>query len=135
MFIDKLNFIVSKVLELDECEVSKYVLETPHFDYGDYTITILLQPQFKSNSEELFEKIKLELLKLPEIKEIKREGLFINVFVNVCSILNTDDSIEKENKTIMFEYPSPNSNKPLHLGHLRVITLGDSLSEIFFLRI
>ena len=37
----------------------------------------------------------------------------------------TDDS-----KLVMVEYSSPNTNKPLHLGHLRNILLGYSLSEI-----
>lgn len=32
---------------------------------------------------------------------------------------------------VMMEYPSPNTNKPLHLGHLRNIFLGFSLSRIF----
>ncbi len=31
----------------------------------------------------------------------------------------------------MVEYASPNTNKPLHLGHLRNIFLGWSMSEIF----
>lgn len=31
----------------------------------------------------------------------------------------------------MVEFASPNTNKPLHLGHLRNIFLGDSLSRIF----
>jgi len=31
---------------------------------------------------------------------------------------------------VMVEYSSPNTNKPLHLGHLRNILLGHSLSEI-----
>lgn len=31
---------------------------------------------------------------------------------------------------VMIEYSSPNTNKPLHLGHLRNILLGHSLSEI-----
>ena len=35
-----------------------------------------------------------------------------------------------KNKAILFEYPSPNTNKPLHLGHLRNIFLGSSLSNI-----
>ncbi|ULT41772.1 arginine--tRNA ligase [Niabella defluvii] len=30
----------------------------------------------------------------------------------------------------MLEYASPNTNKPLHLGHLRNIFLGWSVSEI-----
>ncbi|MCM1309409.1 MAG: arginine--tRNA ligase [Bacteroides sp.] len=32
--------------------------------------------------------------------------------------------------TVMVEYSSPNTNKPLHLGHLRNILLGYSLSQI-----
>ena len=30
----------------------------------------------------------------------------------------------------MVEYSSPNTNKPLHLGHLRNIFLGDSVTSI-----
>lgn len=33
-------------------------------------------------------------------------------------------------KTIMLEFASPNTNKPLHLGHIRNILLGHSVSEI-----
>jgi len=33
-------------------------------------------------------------------------------------------------RTTMVEFSSPNTNKPLHLGHLRNIFLGDSLSKI-----
>lgn len=32
---------------------------------------------------------------------------------------------------IMVEFSSPNTNKPLHLGHVRNIALGDSVSRIF----
>ncbi len=32
--------------------------------------------------------------------------------------------------TVLLEYPSPNTNKPLHLGHLRNIFLGSSLAAI-----
>lgn len=33
-------------------------------------------------------------------------------------------------KTIMVEYSSPNTNKPLHLGHIRNILLGSSVSRL-----
>ncbi|MCK4631259.1 MAG: arginine--tRNA ligase, partial [Bacteroidales bacterium] len=36
-----------------------------------------------------------------------------------------------ENKTILIEFSSPNSNKPLHLGHIRNNLIGYSLSKIF----
>lgn len=48
-------------------------------------------------------------------------------------------NIEKENfliktseeNALMIEYSSPNTNKPLHLGHIRNQLLGNSISEIF----
>ncbi len=36
-----------------------------------------------------------------------------------------------ENKTILVEFSSPNTNKPLHLGHIRNNLIGYSLSTIF----
>jgi arginyl-tRNA synthetase len=36
-----------------------------------------------------------------------------------------------ENKTVLVEFSSPNSNKPLHLGHIRNNLIGYSLSKIF----
>lgn len=36
-----------------------------------------------------------------------------------------------EEETLMIEYSSPNTNKPLHLGHIRNHLLGHSISEIF----
>ena len=38
---------------------------------------------------------------------------------------------ENSSKKVMVEYASPNTNKPLHLGHLRNIFLGWSIAEIF----
>jgi arginyl-tRNA synthetase len=38
---------------------------------------------------------------------------------------------EKNGKKVMVEYSSPNTNKPLHLGHLRNNFLGWSVAEIY----
>jgi arginyl-tRNA synthetase len=35
-----------------------------------------------------------------------------------------------QHETVLVEYSSPNTNKPLHLGHLRNIFLGDSVARI-----
>lgn len=37
---------------------------------------------------------------------------------------------DENSKTVMVEYSSPNTNKPLHLGHIRNNLLGYSISEI-----
>jgi len=49
-------------------------------------------------------------------------------------IADPDFGIKKpgsENKTILVEFSSPNTNKPLHLGHIRNNLIGYSLSKIF----
>ena len=49
------------------------------------------------------------------------------------AFVNEDFGIIKENENsdlVMVEYSSPNTNKPLHLGHIRNNLLGYSLSEI-----
>ena len=38
---------------------------------------------------------------------------------------------DRKGKKVMVEYASPNTNKPLHLGHLRNIFLGYSVSKIY----
>ena len=59
------------------------------------------------------------------------DALWLNYFQSVLA--NDNYAIEKADssgQTVMLEYPSPNTNKPLHLGHLRNIFLGSSLGEI-----
>ncbi|OIN61074.1 arginine--tRNA ligase [Arsenicibacter rosenii] len=42
----------------------------------------------------------------------------------------TFGTLPKKNESVMVEFSSPNTNKPLHLGHLRNNFLGDSVSRI-----
>ncbi len=58
--------------------------------------------------------------------KVKNE-LFLENFNSV----NEDfDKIQSKNQTVMVEYSSPNTNKPLHLGHIRNNLLGYSVSQI-----
>ncbi|AGC66940.1 arginyl-tRNA synthetase [Candidatus Uzinura diaspidicola str. ASNER] len=50
------------------------------------------------------------------LKKISKEILFLK---------------SSEEDSLMIEYSSPNTNKPLHLGHIRNHLLGNSISEIF----
>lgn len=57
---------------------------------------------------------------------------WIGVFRDM--ITDPDFGLKKpgsENKTVLVEFSSPNSNKPLHLGHIRNNLIGYSLSKIF----
>lgn len=55
--------------------------------------------------------------------------VWLELFVNAQNDANLGKNPTK-NMRVMVEYPSPNTNKPLHLGHLRNIFLGDSMSRI-----
>jgi arginyl-tRNA synthetase len=54
-------------------------------------------------------------------------------FTVFCSNRNATKGLSQQGATgkkIMVEYSSPNTNKPLHLGHLRNNFLGWSVAEI-----
>ena len=66
---------------------------------------------------------------------------FLNLSINANSWVDLLENISKDEKfgfkevtenspLVMIEYSSPNTNKPLHLGHIRNNLLGYSLSEI-----
>lgn len=58
------------------------------------------------------------------------ESYYLNFFKSIKDKTNYGFSELKDDKAIMVEYSSPNTNKPLHLGHVRNVLLGYSVSEI-----
>lgn len=52
-------------------------------------------------------------------------------FKELIKKLVNPNIINKKGREVMVEFASPNTNKPLHLGHLRNIFLGDSVSRIY----
>ena len=108
---------------------------------GDYTVVVfpLLRASRKSpeaTATELGEKIASAT---PEIKSFNVIKGFLNLVVDASfwaarfsEIVNTEEygMAPKTGRTIMIEYSSPNTNKPLHLGHIRNNLLGYSVATI-----
>ena len=108
---------------------------------GDYTVVVfpLLRASKKSpeaTATELGEKI---VATTPEIKGFNVIKGFLNLSVDTSFwAARFKEIIETENygmapasgRTIMIEYSSPNTNKPLHLGHIRNNLLGYSVATI-----
>lgn len=77
---------------------------------------------------------------LPEISSFETINGFLNFSLSDAFWLNTLRNIDADEQfgfsplgsksTVMVEYSSPNTNKPLHLGHLRNNFLGYSVAEI-----
>ncbi|WP_223560258.1 arginine--tRNA ligase [Chryseobacterium lathyri] len=106
---------------------------------GDFTIvTFPLVKQLKKNPESIGVELGEALTEQSDLFESFNvvKG-FLNVKVqnqlfvdNFRSVSNDFDTIEKKNSTVMVEYSSPNTNKPLHLGHVRNNLLGFSVAQI-----
>jgi arginyl-tRNA synthetase len=126
--------------ETKECDLTINATK-PEFE-GDYTLVLFsFVKQLKKSPEELGSEIGESLLK-------GSPGIFtaynvIKGFLNLTiadsywiNFLRSNFSDKKFGQKIscgqkvMVEYSSPNTNKPLHLGHLRNIFLGWSVAQI-----
>ena len=109
---------------------------------GDITLVVFPFTRFSKKSPEITAKeIGERLIKLPEIKSFNVIKGFLNLEIEDSYWLSKFSKIvDEENfgfvkaseKTPihLVEYSSPNTNKPIHLGHLRNHFLGYSISEI-----
>ncbi len=123
------NFIVDLLFDALGKKVSKEELfkqtmdsKLPGFDFAS---TVLITRKDLS-----FESIKKALEKNKSVEKVELVNGFINIKLDVASFLNKPVKVKKENKKVMIEFCSPNTNKPLHLGHVRNTLLGNSLSNL-----
>lgn len=106
---------------------------------GDFTIVIFPLVKLAKKSpdvlgNELGEEIKNQIEFIENFGIVKG---FLNLKVKDSAFLQefseteqNFDSTPSKNETVMVEYSSPNTNKPLHLGHIRNNLLGFSVAEI-----
>ena len=108
---------------------------------GDYTYVVfpivrLSRKSPEQTAEEIGQYLKTNCAIISNFNVIKG---FLNLEVDATVWFNylqlnwnkTSFSLPSKNEKVMVEYSSPNTNKPLHLGHIRNNLLGYSLSQIF----
>jgi arginyl-tRNA synthetase len=134
---EKLSEVILNVYQLKD--ITLEVQENKTEFEGDFTVvTFPLVKQLKKNPETIGMELGQALTEQTELLESFNvvKG-FLNIKVknqffvdNFRSVADHFDTIEKKNATVMIEYSSPNTNKPLHLGHVRNNLLGFSVAEI-----
>ncbi len=132
--------------EFSEKKVFELIEVPPSKAFGDYSFPCFkLAKEFKKNPNEIALDLqkKLNSKKNLLIEKTETKGPYLNIFLDysflagklVPEILKKKKSFGKtsegKGKKVMVEYSSPNTNKPLHIGHLRNDSLGMSLSNIF----
>ena len=133
-----------KSIGISEEKIAKTIEIPPSSEMGDYALPCFFLAEIM---EEEPHEIAIELRELMGnppggMEDIQTRGPYINFFldrktlgVNLIKEINSKkDNFGKSKragKKTMIEFPSPNTNKPLHLGHLRNMAIGESLSRIF----
>lgn len=119
-------------------EISLEIQENKTQFEGDYTLVLFpLIKLLKKNPELLGNEIGEELTKNEFIQSFNVVKGFLNLSLKDSFFLQSFSKMDQElenipskDQTIMVEYSSPNTNKPLHLGHIRNNLLGYSVSKI-----
>ncbi|PIP67387.1 MAG: arginine--tRNA ligase, partial [Parcubacteria group bacterium CG22_combo_CG10-13_8_21_14_all_41_9] len=121
-------------IALDEVDLSY-----PESQFGDFSVSChKFAKDLKMSPQEIAQKLS-ETLKDKLIAKTEAIAGYLNIFVDsamlskevLSDILNQENAYGSSKITkqkIVLEYSSPNTNKPLHLGHARNNMLGMSLS-------
>lgn len=142
------DLIISKVKEavqvIFEKELESVELQTTRKEFeGDLTVVIFpMLRTLKGNPQLIGEEIGAYLeLKMDQVIRFNVVKGFLNVVISESFFIDFFNGIrtqahfgyvspEPGTEAVMVEYSSPNTNKPLHLGHIRNNLLGYSVSEI-----
>ena len=134
---NKISEIIENIYQISSVKLE--VQQNKSDFEGDFTIvTFPLVKVLKKNPDliamELGDGLSTQSDFLESFKVVKgflnltiKNDFFLN---NFKFIKENFDKIEAKDQTVMVEYSSPNTNKPLHLGHIRNNLLGYSVSEI-----
>ena len=132
------------VQSLFDLQIEKVEFQATRREFeGDITMVVFpLVKQLKGNPVEIGNKIGNYLVEhVAEVEKFNVVAGFLNIVIADAFYVNYFNSIKDQEtfgyvnpiegeKAVMVEYSSPNTNKPLHLGHIRNNLLGYSVAEI-----
>ncbi|CCG54006.1 Arginine--tRNA ligase [Flavobacterium indicum GPTSA100-9 = DSM 17447] len=136
--------IQKAVNELFAISIEKVEFQATRKEFeGDITMVVFpLVKLLKGNPVEIGTKIGTYLVEqVAEVEKFNVVAGFLNIVISDAFYINYFNGIKSnetfgfvnpntEEKAVMVEYSSPNTNKPLHLGHIRNNLLGYSVAEI-----
>jgi len=136
--------IQKAVLELFNISIEKFEFQATRKEFeGDITMVVFpLVKALKGNPVEIGNQIGNYLVaNVNEVSKFNVVGGFLNIVISDAFYVEFFNSIKNNEtfgfvapkegeKAVMVEYSSPNTNKPLHLGHIRNNLLGYSVAEI-----
>lgn len=108
----------------------------PNKSLGDFSLPCFTLTTKNENPVQLAQTLQELLIQEDIFSKVETKGPYLNFFLNNAlvakhAINNIIPTYPKNNKTVCIESPSPNTNKPLHVGHVRNMCIGRSLVKIY----
>ena len=135
--------LVSKSIKI---KVDDSLLEIPPDpNFGDYALPCFsFSKKLKKSPNQIAEEIVRKLIIKEPVIRADVKGPYVNFFISksmlaeqvLNQIVKDKEDYGKikippaKKKRVMVEFPSPNTNKPLHLGHIRNMLIGESVSRL-----
>lgn len=139
MVVDAVKSLYQSDIELSAVQVQK----TRSGFEGDLTVVVfpfakIARKPMEAAADEIGKYIvenSAEITGFNVVKGFLNLSISSDYWVGVLNSINAADdygrkAVTSDSPLMMIEYSSPNTNKPLHLGHIRNILLGYSLSRI-----
>jgi arginyl-tRNA synthetase len=122
-------------------EIERLIETPPSEDLGDFAFPCFsLARVMKKSPAAIAGELAKKMAGAPLIAKVSHAGGYCNFFVDAAAMADrmvADASGEAfgrpaspASRRVVVEFSSPNSNKPLHLGHLRNMAIGESTGRI-----
>jgi arginyl-tRNA synthetase len=136
--------VIAAVKSIFDIDMDTVEFQTTRQEFeGDITVVVFPMLKYvKGNPADIGEQIGVYLKanhdEVEDFNVIKgflnlviKDSYYLNFLRNLKNIQRWGyQDLKKNSSSILVEYSSPNTNKPLHLGHVRNVLLGYSVSEI-----
>lgn len=137
------ELLKTRIKQLSVEEIEGFVEIPPQDFVYTHAFPCFRLTRFEKKNPNLIASELCSKIKKPDyLAEIQADGPYLNFRVKpelaLSSIANLENDYGKvvtqekiTPQTVVIEYPSPNTNKPLHLGHVRNLLLGSTMSNIY----
>lgn len=140
-FRDEVVKQIASATGLDRGRAEKLLETPPDQKLGDLAFPCFsLAREFRKDPKSIASDISKKAKEGGLIREVMQAGPYVNFFADwskvgqksVEAILKdkTYGASKPTGKVVLVEFPGPNTNKPLHLGHMRNMALGESVSRL-----
>jgi len=137
-FKEQIAFILAKELNMP-ADKALTLLSVPPQGMGDYAFPCFIAAKEQKKNPVELSKTLAGKIKSDFLEKVESKGPYINFFlskgelsISALEAIFSGKSLQTKlgKGKVMVEYSSPNTNKPLHVGHLRNNALGLAISNL-----